>query len=161
MPLLGESVFNLCRLPKPGHDRDAPWYSNPGADDGLRGFGLDSSIDPEASIFIDDGIRLGVEVQSGVTGTMDIVDGGDLSYNGAQLGRRPREPPSNTAPHFYSKTETLGWRHAKLRYVGEGHRNEQWGSTISWWEAGRLPRLNRRDHLLCPKALSPVTAGKK
>ena len=96
MSLLGEGVFNLCRLPKPGHDRDAPWYSNPVTDGGLRGFGLDSSIDPEASIFIDDGIRLGVEVQSGVTGKMDIVDGGYLSYNGAQLGRRPREPPSNT-----------------------------------------------------------------
>lgn len=127
--------------------------------------GLDS--DSESSIFIDDGIRPGEQAQSGVSGAMQIVDGGYFSYNGSKLVRKLGKPSFNPSTRSQdsgarskftpSRSREGSWIEeelAKLQCDMEPPTPTYFASTS--YIISEAERLRRKNTYIIPRELSPI-----
>ncbi|PUU78581.1 hypothetical protein B9Z19DRAFT_1126497 [Tuber borchii] len=127
--------------------------------------GLDT--DSEPSIFIDDGIQLDEEAQSGVSGAMQIVDGGYFSYNGFKLVRKLGKPSFNPSTRsrdsgarskFSSSRSREGpWIEeelTKLQCDMESPTSTYFASTSHI--ISEAERLRRKNTYILPRELSPI-----
>ena len=127
--------------------------------------GLDTDL--ESRIFIDDGIQSGEEGQSGVSGAMQIVDGGYFSYNGSNLVRKLGKPSFNPSTRsrdsgarskFTSSRSREGPRIkeelAKLQCDMESLTSTHFASTSRI--ISEAERLRRKNTYILPRELSPI-----